>query len=66
MAFTQDGKYALLMISKGTNNTNKLLYADMTIKENAALKSEIKFKPLINEWIGSFGYIINHGSKFFF
>lgn len=54
------------MISKGTNNTNKLFYADMTKKENAALKSEIKFTPLVDDFIGLFNYVYNQGSKFYF
>lgn len=63
---TIDNNYALLFITKGTNATNKLLYADMTDKENAALDKELKFNPIIDDWIGSFNYITNHGTKFFF
>lgn len=64
--FTVDDKIALLSIRKGTNHTNKLLYADMTNADNAALTKPITFKPLINEWIGAFGYVYNVGNKFFF
>jgi hypothetical protein len=43
---TNDNKYLLISVSKGTNATNQLFYASMA--ENKALDKEVKFKPIVD------------------
>jgi prolyl oligopeptidase len=56
----------MLYTAEGTGIETLVSYADLKDPKNAELKGRIEFKPLIKDWIGSFNYIQNEGTKFFF
>lgn len=63
---TYDENYLYMGVINGTARENQLYYADFTDPKNKALNGKIEFKPLITDFIASFSYIQNEGSKFFF
>jgi prolyl oligopeptidase len=56
----------MLYTIEGTRPETLVSYADMKDPKNVELKGRIEFKPLISDWIGSFNYIQNEGTKLFF
>lgn len=63
---TNDGKYVLIGARKDTNHINLLYYVDLTLDENKEIKGLFKPTALVDDWIGEFAYLQNHGSNFFF
>ena len=56
---TEDGKYLIVYVSKGTSPKNMIYYKDLT-------KSDSKVLPLVDKFESSYGFIGNDGSMFYF
>jgi len=56
---TEDGRYLLVSVSKGTDRENLIFYRDLRLKTN-------KWIELLNKWDASYNYLANNGSTFFF
>lgn len=63
---TNDGKYLLIGVARDTNRINLLYYVDLTLDENKDISGVLKPTKLIDEWIGEFDYLQNHGTVFYF
>lgn len=56
---SEDGKWLVVYISKGTSPKNQIFYKDLT-------KADSKVLPLVDKFEASYGFIGNDGSKFYF
>ncbi len=56
---TEDGKYLIVYVSKGTSPKVMIYYKDLT-------KADSKVMPLIDKFDASYGFIGNDGSLFYF
>lgn len=66
LGLTYDDHYMIMGTINGTARENRLSFADLTDPKNAALNGKIEFKPLVDDFRGSFSYIQNEGTRFFF
>lgn len=57
------GEHLFLGVRRDCNDINLVFHADLT---NETLDKEIKFTPLIDEWLGGYEYVHNHGKTIFF
>ncbi len=60
---TDDGRYLLVSVWKGTGNQNLLYYQDLKKKAPKTKAPEDAFTGLITEWQGDFSFVANEGSK---
>lgn len=60
---TYDGKYLMLQTTRDTKAESLVSFADIS---NGKLEGKIKFTELVSNWIGTFSYIYNMGTKFYF
>ncbi|TDR43130.1 prolyl oligopeptidase [Tahibacter aquaticus] len=58
---TDDGRYLVVSVSRGTEQKNLVLYRDLKAKGKAA-----EFKELIGQWKAEYDFVGNVGSKFYF
>lgn len=56
---TEDGKYLIISVSKGTDPKNLVFYQDLEDKTG-------EIKELISDFVGDFSFIENEGSLFWF
>ncbi len=56
---TEDGKYLIVYVSKGTSPKNQIYYKDLSKPDSQVL-------PLIDKFESSYGFIGNDGSMFYF
>lgn len=63
---TNDGKYLMVQISKGTDGKVLLYYADLTKAENKKLSNKLTVQPIVSEWIAAVDYVSNIGKTFYF
>ncbi|MFH1999523.1 MAG: prolyl oligopeptidase family serine peptidase [Planctomycetota bacterium] len=56
---TDDGRYLVLTISKGTAQKNRVFFQDLS-------KKEVAFEPLVDAFKGKFQFIDNEGSSLWF
>ncbi len=60
---TEDGRYLVVSVWKGTGEKNLLYYADLRRKPSFDTNG-MRLKPLISEWEAEFSLIGNHGGTF--
>jgi prolyl oligopeptidase len=58
---SDDGRYLVISVSRGTEQKNLVLYKDLKAKGKAA-----EIKELISEWKAEYEFLGNVGSKFYF
>lgn len=63
---SNDGEHLLLSVRRDTNEINLVYHCDLKDENNAKLDQELKFTPVIPDWIGGFDYIHNEGRKVYF
>lgn len=63
---SNDGKYLLISLHKGSGQQELLYYADMREEENKNLDRKLKVKPVVDKWVATFSYIHNLDDQFFF
>ena len=56
---TEDGKYLIVYVSKGTSPKNQIYYKDLSKPDSQVL-------PLVDKFESSYGFIGNDGSMFYF
>lgn len=63
---SNDGRYLLIGTAKDCDRKNLLSYADIQSEQYANLDGQIEPTVVVNEWLGEFDYLQNHGTQFFF
>jgi len=63
---TEDGRYLLISVWKGTGNKNLIFYRDLRKKVKKGAAPQDAFTGLITEWTGDFSFVGNQGPRFFF
>ncbi|MEJ7860715.1 MAG: prolyl oligopeptidase family serine peptidase [Pyrinomonadaceae bacterium] len=56
---SEDGKYLIIYVSKGTSPKNQIYYKDLS-------KADSKVMPLIDKFESSYGFVGNDGTTFYF
>jgi prolyl oligopeptidase len=62
---TEDGRYLLVSVWKGTGNQNLLYYKDLKAKAKPGKAPQDTFTGLITEWKGDFSFVSNDGPRFY-
>ena len=63
---TEDGKYLLVSVSKGTGEDTLVYFADLSKKPAASPFKHGDLTPLVTEWKASYNFIGNKGANFYF
>jgi prolyl oligopeptidase len=62
---TDDGRFLVVAVWKGTGNQNLLYVQDLTKKQELRLaRPEASFTGLVTEWKGDFSFVANEGTRF--
>ncbi|MEJ7665402.1 MAG: hypothetical protein WKG07_40705 [Hymenobacter sp.] len=56
---SEDGKYLIIYVSKGTSPKNMIYYKDLS-------KSDSKVMPVVDKLESSYGFVGNDGTTFYF